>query len=399
MKVLVFGNVGSGKTTLLNRLKKFVDFEVIAVDDFRRKHGNGNIEGELNARRFFFEAVKENKNQFIECLGIGKVADELFDLLIKSDEQVICLTLLTSKETCLSRLANRIWDIPFHEPVEKVASLLDRTELKILAGEITQQWHKRQKTILISKPNVELQDIDNIASELIALIQQKKSLPEHTMNDVEIMLHKNTQEYYSNQYLSYQKKIIEKNGEFLDDRSMIEKFITQLRITGNIIDIGSGNCQWFPFFEKTSNHYFAIDANHISLSLAPENEKLTTLNLNVFDNKFNLSQTITDKIDVAFLSFFCSHFSDKSIHSLFDKLTSVNCILIVDSFWSIKHKEKYLSKELKEVRRNTSEKEHINILKRFFEFSDVKEIATTFGYSIIKFQDGNYWFACLMQKD
>lgn len=173
MKILVFGNISSGKTTLLNRLKEIVPFEVIAIDDYRRKYGNGSKEAEVIARENFLDAIEPNKNQFVECIGVGKVADTLYELLSHSDETIICLTLITPKEICKSRLENRIWDIPFPEPTEKVFALLEKTEIAIQSGIINEKWSKRKNTIIISKQNLELKDIDEIISQLIILMENE----------------------------------------------------------------------------------------------------------------------------------------------------------------------------------------------------------------------------------
>lgn len=175
MKVLVFGNVGSGKTTVLNKLKEVFPFEVIAIDDFRRKFSDGSKLGELDARDNFFAAIKPNQNQFIECIGVGKVADRLHNLLESNFELVICLTLLASKEICQERLSNRIWDIPFPDPLEKVSSLLERTDVKISNKEINEKWSSRQNTILLERENIKPTDIQIIISDLKKEIETQKN--------------------------------------------------------------------------------------------------------------------------------------------------------------------------------------------------------------------------------
>ncbi|MDB5088589.1 MAG: hypothetical protein JWR09_2583 [Mucilaginibacter sp.] len=398
MKILVFGNVGSGKTTLISLLSKSVLFEVVAIDDFRRKFSDGSKEGETEARKQFFASIKKNKNQFIECIGVGKVADELFELLNKNTVIAICLILHASKEICINRLANRVWDIPFPEAVENVPSLLERTESKIQSGEIAATWSKRNNTTIVYKQNIATEDIELIGLDLIKLIKRKRRGQKLSMNDIELMLHEDVQKYYGNEYLHYQKEAIESNNKFIEDRLMIAKFISSLDLKGNLIDIGSGRCQWFYLFENTINHYFAIEVNRIALSLAPKNNKLTIINQNIFAKQFNLRQIIKEQIDIVFFSFFLSHFSDNSIQVLFKKLPPINSLLIVDSLWSKNHEAKYPTKMLAKIKRKTSETESIELPKRFFEHFDIEKLVKPFGYTIEKLHEGNYWFACFLKR-
>lgn len=398
MKIVVFGNVGSGKTAILSKLKEKIPFDIIAIDDFRRQYGDGSEEGETTARKMFLESIDENKNQFIECIGIGKVANELFDKLNQSIEPLICLTVNAPKEICQSRLSGRIWDIPFPKSLEEVRSLIERTEIKIQANEIFDKWHKRKNTTLLSKENIHLNDIALIVSEVASLIKPEDFTSIQKLNDIELMLKENVQQYYGNEYMTYQKEVIERNDKFLEDREMISKFILELDIKGNLVDIGSGMCQWFHLFEERVNRYFAIEANSIALSLVPKSEKISTINRNIFDKSFKLEEEIKTKIDLAFFSFFWSHFSDESIRLLLEKLTNVDTLIIIDSLWSSKHNKQYSTKELSEVSRKISEQEHIKLPKRFFEYSDLEKLAKFSGYTITKYSKGNYWFACLVQR-
>lgn len=174
MKILVFGNVGSGKTTVLNRLQKLFPWQIIAIDDYRRKYGDGSKEKELIAQKHFFEAVKSNETQFIECLGVGKVSEELFFQLSKNNEKLICIKLITPKEICRLRLKNRNWDVPFPNSLDKVNPLIDRTEDRINKKGIEKIWGKRNNTTIISIKNIRFENINEIVNEIIDLFERSR---------------------------------------------------------------------------------------------------------------------------------------------------------------------------------------------------------------------------------
>lgn len=172
MKILVFGNVGSGKTTVVNKLKDEYTFEVISIDDYRRTFGDGSEEREVIARNKFYNAIIEKKNQIIECIGIGEVADNLYELIHEFNEPIICLILQTSKEICLSRLLIRNWDVPFPHPKKKVYSLIERVHSQIEVFEMQLKWEKVMNIILVSRSNSNKSDFDILLLEMKSIIKQ-----------------------------------------------------------------------------------------------------------------------------------------------------------------------------------------------------------------------------------
>ncbi len=172
MKVLVFGNVGSGKTTFINRLRVIYPFRKTLIDDFRKEYGDCTMDKEMLARNKFLAAAKKNENQFIECLGVGSVADKLFEVICSSNELIICIVLVSSRHTCLSRLSDRNWDIPFPHSIDKVNSLVERTEYKIANNEIEELWGRRASTIVLVRHNELTADLENIMAETTAIIQK-----------------------------------------------------------------------------------------------------------------------------------------------------------------------------------------------------------------------------------
>lgn len=173
MKILVFGNVGSGKTTVTKALRADLPWKAISIDDFRQKYGDGSKEKELIARKHFFNAIHESQNQFIECIGIGQVAEELFSLIYKYREKFLCLKLTTPKEVCKARLKHRKWDIPFPQPLERVKSLIERMDEKIRKEEIEKLWGQRTNTTVLSKPSLDRNHINEIVNEIMSFVDKQ----------------------------------------------------------------------------------------------------------------------------------------------------------------------------------------------------------------------------------
>lgn len=168
MKLLVFGNVGSGKSSLIKRLVKYYPWEVVSIDDYRRRYGDGSKRRELIARREFIEALKSDKDQFVECVGLGKVAETLFQRLHNNDEQVICIVLHSLKQTCRMRLKNREWDVPFPASLSRVNTSIERNDVVIRTWAIEKRWSKRRNTIVMFRNNMTPSD----AREIVQLLRE-----------------------------------------------------------------------------------------------------------------------------------------------------------------------------------------------------------------------------------
>lgn len=394
MKVCVFGNIAAGKTSLIDDLKEKLNWETLAIDDFRRIHGNGTEESEQVARDAFFSSIKPNHHQLIECTGAGQVGDQLFKVLEKYNEPIICIVLITDIATSKERIKNRQWDIPFPHKLENLTNLIERIDAKIKSGEISSKWKTVNKSIVIENQNITLQQKHAIIVKVISLV--KSNLP--NLNEIEQMLSPHVQQYYGNEYLGYQSQVIKSNGKFQEDQKMIVDFIKQRNFKGNILDIGAGSCQWFSAFEQTISHYYAIDTNKTALELTPRHHKITTINQNIFDDNFSIVEVIKDPIHLILYSFFLSHFSDEQISQLINKIKDVKHIIIIDSFWGEKHQQKYTSKDLSNIERKTSKETTIELPKRFFDRNSLEILCKKLGFEISSIETGSYWLICLVTR-
>lgn len=121
MKIFVFGPHGAGKSTFIDKTLRndYPGFEILKIDDFRQEYGDGTWNGENLARLKFTESIdKHDKNQIIECTGIGKLGSMLNFVIpwIKDDITIIVLKIAEDKR--LERIKNNpdkrklFYDIP-----------------------------------------------------------------------------------------------------------------------------------------------------------------------------------------------------------------------------------------------------------------------------------------------
>lgn len=172
MKIIVVGNIGSGKTTILKKLNDYFHYDEIMIDGYRMEYGDGSLESEFLARNNFFLAIESGKNQFIECTGVGKVAEDLFQHLKKFNEPVILLILSVKKEVCLKRVEKRDWQIPFPFKTESISEKISRIEGALNIERIKNYLSTIDKLTVLSKNNETLIDMDLLITQMVPIIKQ-----------------------------------------------------------------------------------------------------------------------------------------------------------------------------------------------------------------------------------
>ncbi len=154
MKILLFGSIAAGKTTLAKEiLKHHSDFCTIAIDDYRKKFGDFTMSGEIKAQKQFISAVKKNKNQIIEASGLGKLGTEMYEKVIKFDENIFVIILYISIDEINKRLETRIWDIPFPGKQDKLEEIIYSINFGVQFGKIPIMWSEAPKTTVFQIEN------------------------------------------------------------------------------------------------------------------------------------------------------------------------------------------------------------------------------------------------------
>jgi adenylate kinase family enzyme len=172
MKIFVFGNLGSGKSHLTRYLaERFLEFSLLSIDGFRRQFGDGTIENELLAKHRFIEAIDLGTNQIIEATGCGDTGEQMANQLSSASENVMIVILDTPLEVCLSRLRNRIWDVPYPAPTDHAINLAERTDALIREGEIQSIWSSNPNAVILKMQNITDYDNKNIFNHLKSIME------------------------------------------------------------------------------------------------------------------------------------------------------------------------------------------------------------------------------------
>jgi len=154
MKILLFGSIASGKTTIANLTqKKHPGFGLISIDDCRRIFGDGSMEKEILSQKKFIEQIYKSKNAIIEASGLGKLGDDIFNEMSKTNEKVLMIVSYLPKDIIKQRLIDRVWDIPFPGNQEKLDDIILTINYKIQFGRIQMKWLERPQITILQIEN------------------------------------------------------------------------------------------------------------------------------------------------------------------------------------------------------------------------------------------------------
>ncbi|MGK0388352.1 MAG: adenylate kinase family enzyme [Maribacter sp.] len=155
MKILLLGNIGSGKTTISTALaEQNSDWEYIAIDDFRKELSDGTIKGDAKAKSVFVKKIShDNDCQIIECTGLGRLGSSVFRRLQKYEGELLVLVLNVSLEICITRIKDRIWDIPFPKNITGGEKLVKKLHKIYHSNFLFERWGLRDNTTFFSISN------------------------------------------------------------------------------------------------------------------------------------------------------------------------------------------------------------------------------------------------------
>lgn len=179
MKILVLGNINSGKSHCIEKITKiFPKYQVIKIDDYRIRYGDGTIAKENYTVQQFITDALLIENCIIECTGLGLIGKRLKEAL--SQKFFIVLKIEEDLDICLERLKNKSFDdIPYPNYEESIRDSIIRIDNEIKCGKIEDGWLLQSIDILVIKNAFICSDILYKYEEICQLLSLILSLKKH----------------------------------------------------------------------------------------------------------------------------------------------------------------------------------------------------------------------------
>jgi hypothetical protein len=120
MKVIIVGNIACGKSTIAEMLARQLCMELIRIDQYRQKYGDGTPAGDHRAKLHMRGDIMNKKPQVIELLGTGGTALGVWNSLLSGSAIVVGIH--AGRHTCRLRYLSR----PAHSfpmPAQKITVL------------------------------------------------------------------------------------------------------------------------------------------------------------------------------------------------------------------------------------------------------------------------------------
>jgi hypothetical protein len=173
MKALITGNMGTGKSHLAKAVLKLAPpfTSCHAVDDYRRKYGDGSMKQEGIARAAFLTAIQAPGNMLIECMGLGDLGLEVRETL--TDDSYAVVLLKAPLEICLDRLSHRLWEVPYPGTRQQAIEMCISSQAEYEAGKIEARFSTQAAGGLFSFLHITQEHTDYISSFILSKLEHE----------------------------------------------------------------------------------------------------------------------------------------------------------------------------------------------------------------------------------
>lgn len=183
MKILICGNINSGKSHAVEKLHGLLPtYEIAKIDDYRKEHGDGTIDGEILARKKFIDRILHQNNIIFEFTGLGSIGIELQEKL--EPKSFITLYINTPLNICIKRLTKKDFSlIPYPKFNENIESTIKRIDNELEGRALNKLWESKALQILELENQTDFSSIPLLHFEYtIGVVKELKLIDE--INDI-----------------------------------------------------------------------------------------------------------------------------------------------------------------------------------------------------------------------
>ncbi|NLG81943.1 MAG: hypothetical protein GX490_05440 [Bacilli bacterium] len=140
MRIFVVENINSGKSHIVNKLiKKYPSYNILSIDEFRKKHSDGSIEKEIQTRNIFANEIIKHKDTIIEFSGGNTITSLFVDKLRQNS--VVILEVEENVNICLERTKSKDFSkIPYPTYSESLEDTIRRLDIEFRNNSIEKNF-------------------------------------------------------------------------------------------------------------------------------------------------------------------------------------------------------------------------------------------------------------------
>lgn len=171
---------------------------------------------------------------------------------------------------------------------------------------------------------------------------------------------------------------------------------------GHLIDIACGTGFWLPNYARNCRKITLLDQSEKMLNKCKIRvEQLGLIKLtNFIQGEFFEVKLEPSTFDSALVGFLLSHFTFEQENSFFLKLRRIlkpnSQLMVIDSAWN-KERQKYSMKEGTQERVLNDER-RFKIFKRYFEQSDIENMADRYDFTIRSYYIGKAFIVAILER-